>query len=147
MSTHFSKIAIQENSIYKPRNKEYNFIYNRKSQKKERIFMKWIGSRKLTWTIYSIGILLAVISVFFLPQIIPVHFANGIADDFGSKLEIFLFPALSLFITILSGTEEIKYFLTHSKTFLTDVSYNLMIDGVLGIITVTEIYIIYASFI
>lgn len=96
MSTHFSQIAIQENSIYKPRNKEYNFIYNRKSQKKEGIF---------------------------------------------------LFPALSLFITILSGTEKIKYFLTHSKTFLTDVSYNLMIDGVLGIITVTEIYIIYASFI
>lgn len=147
MSTHFSQIAIQENSIYKPRNKEYNFIYNRKSQKKEGIFMKWIGSRKLTWTICSIGILLAVISVFFLPQIIPVHFANGIADDFGSKLEIFLFPALSLFITILSRTEKIKYFLTHSKTFLTDVSYNLMIDGVLGIITVTEIYIIYASFI
>lgn len=147
MSTHFSQISIQENSIYKPRKKEYNFIYNRKSQKKEGIFMKWIGSRKLTWTICSIGILLAVISVFFLPQIIPVHFANGIADDFGSKLEIFLFPALSLFITILSGTEKIKYFLTHSKTFLTDVSYNLMIDGVLGIITVTEIYIIYASFI
>lgn len=44
--------------------------------------MKWIGSQKLTWTICSIGILLAVISVFFLPQIIPVHFANGIADDF-----------------------------------------------------------------
>ena len=27
----------------------------------------------------------------FLPQIIPVHFANGIADDFGNKVEIFYF--------------------------------------------------------
>ena len=44
--------------------------------------MKLVGSRKLTWGICSIGVLLAIVSVFFLPQIIPVHFANGIADDF-----------------------------------------------------------------
>ena len=53
--------------------------------------MKLVGSRKLTWGICSIGVLLAIVSVFFLPQIIPVHFANGIADDFGNKVEIFLF--------------------------------------------------------
>ena len=52
--------------------------------------MKLVGSRKLTWGICSIGVLLAIVSVFFLPQIIPVHFANGIADDFGNKVEIFL---------------------------------------------------------
>mgnify|MGYP000490260888 CR=1 FL=1 len=49
--------------------------------KQEGIFMKLVGSRKFTWGICSIGILLAIVSVFFLPQIIPVHFANGIADD------------------------------------------------------------------
>ena len=108
--------------------------------------MKLVGSRKLTWGICSIGVLLAIVSVFFLPQIIPVHFANGIADDFGNKVEIFLFPILLLIITLLTGKENIKYFLTHSKTFLTDIQYNLMIDGVLGIILIAEIYVIYASF-
>ena len=82
--------------------------------------MKLVGSRKFTWGICSIGILLAIVSVFFLPQIIPVHFANGIADGFGNKMEVFL---------------------------LTDVQYILMIDVVLGIVLIAEIYVIYASFV
>ena len=114
--------------------------------KQEGIFMKLVGSRKLTWGICGIGILLAIVSVLFLPQIIPVHFTNGIADDFGNKVEIFLFPILLLIITFLTGKESIKYFLTHSKTFLTDIQYNLMIDSVLGIVLIAESYVIYASF-
>lgn len=109
--------------------------------------MKLVGSRKFAWGICGIGILLALVSVLFLPQIIPVHFANGIADDFGNKIEIFLFPILLLMITIFAGKEKIKYLLTHSKTFLTDIQYNLMIDGVLGIVLIAEIYVIYASFV
>lgn len=108
--------------------------------------MKFVGSRKLAWGICSIGILLAVAGVFFLPQIIPVHFSNGIADGFGNKIEIFLFPVLLLIITILSGNEKVKYVLTHSKSFWTDTQYNLIIDGVLGIVLIAEIYVIYASF-
>lgn len=108
--------------------------------------MRSIGSRKLTWMICVIGILLAIASVFFLPEIIPVHFSGGIADDFGNKLEIFLFPALLLIITALTGIEKIKYCLVHSKTLLTDLQYNLMTDGVLGLILIVEIYVIYASF-
>lgn len=113
---------------------------------KEGIYMKFIGNRKFTWAICGITILLAILGFFLLPQIIPVHFANGIADDFGNKVEIFLFPILSLLITVLSGKENIKYFLTHSKTYWTDIQYNLIIDGVLGIVLITEIYVIYASF-
>lgn len=112
-----------------------------------RIYMSFLGSRKLTWLICGIGILLAVTGIFFLPQIIPVHFANGIADDFGNKTEIFLFPVLLLIITILTGKEKVKYVLTHSRTFLTDMQYNLMTDGVLAIILVAEVYVLYASFI
>ncbi len=63
--------------------------------------MKLVGSRKLTWGICSIGVLLAIVSVFFLPQIIPVHFANGIADDFGNRGRDFF----------------ISYFATHNYTF------------------------------
>lgn len=109
--------------------------------------MRLIGSRKLTWVICIIGILIALVSFFFLPQIIPVHFANGVADDFGNRIEIFLFPVLLLIITVLTGKEKIKYFLTHSKSFWTDTQYNLIIDGVLGIVLIAEIYVIYTSFV
>ena len=56
-----------------------------------RIVMKFINTRKFTWIICIIGFLLALVSIFFLPSIIPVHFANGIADDYGRKIQIFLF--------------------------------------------------------
>ena len=59
--------------------------------------MDGISSRKLTWGICIVGIAIAIISFFFLPEIIPVHFAgNGVADDFGNKTEIFLMPILLL---------------------------------------------------
>ena len=70
--------------------------------------MKLIGNRKLTWIICGVGILLAVASMFFLPEIIPVHFANGIADDFGNKMEIFLYPVLLLIITLLTGKKKLN---------------------------------------
>ena len=50
--------------------------------------MKFINTRKFTWIICIIGFLLALVSIFFLPSIIPVHFANGIADDYGRKIQI-----------------------------------------------------------
>lgn len=109
--------------------------------------MKLAGSRKLTWIICGIGILLAIVGALFLPQSIPVHFADGIPDDFGNKIEIFLFPILSLIIMLLTGNKKIKYVLTHSKICLTEAMYNLAIDGVLGLILIAEIQIIYASFI
>ena len=110
--------------------------------------MDGISSRKLTWGICIAGITIAIISFFFLPEIIPVHFAgNGAADDFGNKMEIFLMPILLLTVTILSGIKSIKYVLMHSKTWLTVGQYNLMIDCVLGIILIAEIFMIYASFV
>lgn len=80
--------------------------------------MKFINTRKFTWIICIIGFLLALVSIFFLPSIIPVHFANGIADDYGRKIQIFLFPILQVLITFLTGREKVKYCLTHSKNFL-----------------------------
>ena len=72
---------------------------------------------------------------------------NGVADDFGNKTEIFLMPILLLAVTILSGIKSVKYVLMHSKTWLTVGQYNLMIDCVLGIILIAEIFMIYASFV
>ena len=101
--------------------------------------MKFINTRKFTWIICIIGFLLALVSIFFLPSIIPVHFANG-------KIQIFLFPILQVLITFLTGREKVKYCLTHSKTFLTDIQFNWMIDGVLLLVMFAEIWVIYASF-
>ena len=77
---------------------------------------------------------------------IPVHFANGTANDFGTKFSILLFPFLSLVITLLTGIEGVKYTLTHSKLFLNDIQYNLMIDGVLALVLAVEVYIVCAAF-
>lgn len=63
--------------------------------------MKFINTRKFTWIICIIGFLLALVSIFFLPSIIPVHFANGIADELmEEKYKYFYFlyyKCLSLF--------------------------------------------------
>ena len=56
-------------------------------------------------------------------------------------------PILLLAVAILSGIKSVKYVLMHSKTWLTDGQYNLMIDCVLGIILIAEIFMIYASFV
>ena len=108
--------------------------------------MKFISSRKFTWLVCGIGCLLAFISIFFLPNIIPVHFANGAADDYGGKVQIFLFPMLQILIAFLTGREKIKYCLTHLKTVLTDTQFNLMINGVLLLVMFVEVWVIYASF-
>ena len=123
-----------------------SFYWKNLNLAERRIVMKFINTRKFTWIICIIGFLLALVSIFFLPSIIPVHFANGIADDYGRKIQIFLFPILQVLITFLTGREKVKYCLTHSKTFLTDIQFNWMIDGVLLLVMFAEIWVIYASF-
>lgn len=108
--------------------------------------MKLINTRKFTWIICAVGCLLAFVSIFFLPTMIPMHFSNGVADDYGRKIQIFLFPILQIIITFLTGLEKVKYCLTHSKTFLTDIQFNWMIDGVLCFVMLAEVWVIYASF-
>ena len=109
--------------------------------------MKFISTRKFTWILCGIGCLLALVSVFFLPDVIPVHFSNGYPDDFGKKLEIFIFPIIELLIVFLTGQEKIKYLLMHSKTFLTDDQYNWRIDVVILFLIFAELQVIYASFV
>lgn len=43
--------------------------------------MKFINTRKFIWILCGIGCLLALVSIFFLPDVIPVHFSNGYPDD------------------------------------------------------------------
>ena len=108
--------------------------------------MRFLNSRKIAWGICIVGCLAAIVSLFFLPDLIPMHFSNGVADDFSGKIQIFLFPALEVFIAWLTGKEKVKYVLTHSKAFWSDVQYNWMINGVLGFVLVTEFWVIYMAF-
>lgn len=107
--------------------------------------MRFLNSRKIAWGICIVGCLAAVISLLFLPDLIPMHFSNGVADDFSGKIQIFLFPVLEVFIAWLTGREKVKYVLTNSKAFWSDVQYNWMINGVLGFVLFTEFWVIYMA--
>ncbi|TCS74849.1 DUF1648 domain-containing protein [Muricomes intestini] len=107
--------------------------------------MGLINSRKLSWIICGLGCLSAIIAMFFLPDIIPTHFTGGVADGFSSKLDIFLCPLLQTVIVFLSGRKKIKYCLTHSRTFFTDIQYNWMVSGLALLILWIEIWLILVS--
>ena len=92
--------------------------------------MRILNSRKIAWGICIVGCLAAVISLLFLPDLIPMHFSNGVADDF---------------IAWLTGREKVKYVLTHSKAFWSDVQYNWIINGVLGFVLFTEFWVLYMA--
>lgn len=82
----------------------------------------------------------------FLPVKIPMHFnASGIADDYSSKIQIFLFPLIQILIMSLTGLKGVKYCLTHSRSFLNDYQYNWIVSGLCLFILLAEITIIYIS--
>lgn len=106
----------------------------------------FISSRKCSWTIVGVGIILSIIAFLFLPSAIPMHFsASGIADDYSSKIQIFLFPLLQLIIMWISGKENLRHCLTHWKTLVNDFQYNLIISGTCLLILLVEIRIIYIA--
>ena len=80
--------------------------------------MKLINTRKFTWIICIIGCLLALVSIFFLPSIIPVHFANGIPDDYGRKNPNILISYITSAYHIFDRTRKSKIFPDTFKNFL-----------------------------
>ena len=54
--------------------------------------MSFLNSRKVSWIIFGITLLTAVVSLFFLPDIIPVHFGIlGTPDGWDYKMGILPF--------------------------------------------------------
>lgn len=52
---------------------------------------------KIMWIIMAVSVIAAAVVVSFLPDTIPMHFdITGTADRFGSKYEIFIFPAVNI---------------------------------------------------
>lgn len=73
--------------------------------------MSFLNSRKVSWIIFGITLLTAVVSLFFLPDIIPVHFGIlGTPDGWDYKMGILLFPILQFFPFVFDRQEKSKRF-------------------------------------
>ncbi|MBE6845659.1 MAG: DUF1648 domain-containing protein [Ruminococcus sp.] len=58
---------------------------------------------KIMWIIMAVSIIATAAVVGFLPDTIPMHFDfTGAADRFGSKYEIFLFPAVNIVFLVIN---------------------------------------------
>ena len=108
--------------------------------------MKRINGRTFSWMIFGGFIVLTVVLFFFLPETIPMHFTKGEIDDVVNKKEIFLFPMIQLVILVLTANQKIKYMLTHSRTVLSDVQYNWIVNGLCFFVAMMEGYIVWRAF-
>ena len=80
--------------------------------------MSFLNSRKVSWIIFGITLLTAVVSLFFLPDIIPVHFGIlGTPDGWDYKMGILLFPILQFFLLFLTGRKKVKDFMETSDFY------------------------------
>ena len=88
--------------------------------------MSFLNSRKVSWIIFGITLLTAVVSLFFLPDIIPVHFGIlGTPDGWDYKMGILLFPILQFFLLFLTGRKKVKDFMFRfARTPLNSIQYN-----------------------
>ena len=93
--------------------------------------MSFLNSRKVSWIIFGITLLTAVVSLFFLPD----------------KMGILLFPILQFFLLFLTGRKKVKDFMFRfARTPLNSIQYNWAVDGLLLFIFFVEIWIITEAF-
>lgn len=110
-------------------------------------FRNFMNSRKLPWAIAGLSTIITIIIFPFLPSQIPMHFnVYDIVDDYSNKLQIFLFPLLQFVIVFCTGREKVKYILTHSKRFLSDIQYNWLVSGLCLLLVIAEVKIVSAVF-
>lgn len=65
---------------------------------------------KLMWIIMAVSVIATAAVVGFLPDTIPMHFdITGAVDRFGSKYEIFLFPAINIVFLVINFISDKIY--------------------------------------
>ena len=65
---------------------------------------------KIMWIIMAVSVIATVVVIGFLPDTIPMHFdMTGAADRYGSKYEIFLFPAINVLFLVINYIAEKFY--------------------------------------
>ena len=110
--------------------------------------MSFLNSRKVSWIIFGITLLTAVVSLFFLPDIIPVHFGIlGTPDGWDYKIEFCYFRFCNFFPFVFDRREKVKHFMFRfARTPLNSIQYNWAVDGLLLFIFFVEIWIITEAF-
>lgn len=106
--------------------------------------MKTQISKKLFWIICGLGWMMAIISIFFLPDTIPTHFTEGVPDNYSSKFSIFLWPVIQMIIIFLG--ENRKMLPDQLEKLLSDTQYNWAIFGMVLFVFLIELLIVYAVF-
>lgn len=57
---------------------------------------------KILWLVSALSVVIAAVSLKYLPDSVPMHFdINGVADRYGSKAEMFVFPVMIVLLTII----------------------------------------------
>ena len=65
---------------------------------------------KLMWIIFAVSVIATAATVGFLPDTIPMHFdITGAVDRYGSKYEIFIFPAINIIFLAINFIADKVY--------------------------------------
>ena len=101
-------------------------------------------SKKLTWIICGLGWMMAIISIFFLPDTIPTHFSDGVPGNYSSKFSIFLWPLIQMIIIVF--VKNRKMLPNQLEKLLSDTQYNWAIFGMVLFVFLIELLIVYVIF-
>ena len=106
--------------------------------------MKTQISKKLSWIICGLGWMMAIISIFFLPDMIPIHFSDGVPGNYSSKFSIFLWPLIQMIIIFFG--ENRKMLPSQLEKLLSETQYNWSIFGIVLFVFLIELLIVYVVF-
>ncbi len=95
----------------------------------------------------SVSVIIGIVSMFILPDIIPVHFGpDGSADRYGSKFEALIMPAVSL----LMGIFLIVFGKISSKKDNdgknNEKAMYITLESVLSVLVAMNLYFLYAQY-
>lgn len=74
--------------------------------------------KKISFVLVIIMLIMTIISMFYLPNIIPSHYTNGHIDAFGSKYLNFIIPGVMMTVWVLLPFIESKYKKNESNSVL-----------------------------
>lgn len=107
---------------------------------------------KLMWIITAVSVIATAAAVSFLPDTIPMHFdITGAVDRYGSKYEIFIFPAINIIFLAINFIADKVYkkqlsALSDEKK-LADIKNNMKIMPVITIVGMLTFMLIGGGFV
>ncbi len=95
----------------------------------------------------SVSVIIGIVSMFILPDIIPIHFGpDGLADRYGSKFEALIMPAVSLlmgiFLIVFGKISSKKD--NDGKT--NEKAMYITLESVLSVLVAMNLYFLYAQY-